>query len=119
MMRLSRSPTFTKSGKPSPCLDYGDKLHRSLIRMLDQKDGSGDEDQEVIDIEAWRSALKTATGQVIRAKAVGFLQQVDLQGLRRLATSAKELLDEMVAHEEIEAGLKQSLDAVLHREGMA
>lgn len=63
----------------------GDKLHRSIIRMLDEEDGRDSEDRDRIDVEAWRPDAEAAAGEIIRARTAGFLQQVDLQGLNGLA----------------------------------
>lgn len=63
----------------------GEKLHRSIIQMLDEDDRRGREERDAVDVEAWREAPQAESDETIRAKTAGFLQQVDLDSLAALA----------------------------------
>ena len=63
----------------------GDKLHRSIILMLDEEDRRGREEQDAVDVEAWREEPQAENREVICAEAAGFLQQIDLKSLIDLA----------------------------------
>jgi uncharacterized membrane protein len=67
----------------------GDKLHRSIVLMLDEEDRRGREEQDAVDVEAWREEPEAETGEIICAEAAGFLQQVDLESLAALAREKK------------------------------
>lgn len=63
----------------------GDKLHRSVIRMLDEEDRRGREELDPVDLEAWRRQAQDEDRVEACAAASGYLQQVDLESLAALA----------------------------------
>ncbi len=67
----------------------GDKLHRSIVLMLDEEDRRGREELDPVDVEAWHDEPQAETGEVICAEAAGFLQQFDLESLAALARETK------------------------------
>lgn len=67
----------------------GDKLHRSVMLMMDGEDRGGRAEQDTVDVEPWREEPQAENGEMICAEAAGFLQQVDLESLAALARERK------------------------------
>lgn len=62
----------------------GNKLHRSIVRMLEEDDKHGRDTQNA-SIEPWRDDPRSDDELTIRAEAAGFIQQFDIEGLSNLA----------------------------------
>lgn len=62
----------------------GDKLHRAIVKMLDEEEQRGREDQDA-SVEPWHETPQPESQLQIRAKAAGFIQQFDLEGLFEIA----------------------------------
>jgi uncharacterized membrane protein len=66
--------------------EIGHKLHRAIVRMLDEEDRRGHEgEQDAVNIEPWRAEPHGESEESICARTAGFLQQFDLEGLSALA----------------------------------
>lgn len=63
----------------------GDKLQRSVSAMLDDENQRRGEAAGRVDVEVWVARPPGDGAAVLRAKGAGFLQQVDLDGLTRIA----------------------------------
>lgn len=63
----------------------GDKLHRSVMLMLDEEDRRGREELDAVDVEPWLTEPQDESGAIVCAEAAGYLQQVDLESLADLA----------------------------------
>ncbi len=67
----------------------GDKLHSSIVLMLDEEDRREREKRDPVDVEAWQDEPHNDQGETICAEFAGFLQQVDLESLAALARERK------------------------------
>lgn len=67
----------------------GDKLHRSVMLMLDEEDRRGREELDAVDVEPWLTEPQDESGAIVCAEAAGYLQQVDLESLAVLAREKK------------------------------
>ena len=65
--------------------EIGGRLQRAIIKMLEEDDPSDDTDKASVDIEAWCTASDSEREEVIHASRAGFLQQVDMQSLAKIA----------------------------------
>ena len=70
----------------------GDKLQRAVIAMLDAEDARADDapgraqdPADRADVTSWREAAPGESGEIVAARAAGFLQQFDLESLVALA----------------------------------
>jgi uncharacterized membrane protein len=67
----------------------GDKLHRSVILMLDEEDRQGHEGLGAVDVEAWHAEPQVEDREIVFAETAGFLQRYDLESLAALARQRK------------------------------
>jgi len=63
----------------------GDKLHSSIVAMLDREEARDCDEGDAVDVTAWRAAPADDSAALIRAKGAGFLQQIDLDSLTDIA----------------------------------
>ncbi len=63
----------------------GDKLHGSIVAMLDREEERDCNEGDAVDVTAWRAMPEDAGAVLIRAKGAGFLQQIDLESLTDVA----------------------------------
>ncbi len=67
----------------------GDRLQRSVSRMLDEEDRRKGQGEDAVDVEAWRKAPHDGGGTTVCAATAGYLQQVDLKSLEAFAHETK------------------------------
>lgn len=67
----------------------GDKLQRSITRMLDRENLSRGAQPDPEDVEAWFSVPPGDDAAILRAEEAGYLQQFDLKDLTALARDKK------------------------------
>lgn len=65
--------------------NIGDKLHRSVVLMMDEEERRGRDERDAVDVEAWHDEPNTETSEIVRAEAAGFIQRIDLGSLAALA----------------------------------
>lgn len=63
----------------------GQKLRQSVIALLDEEERRRSDESEGLGLESWNARPPAPDASVFRAEASGFLQQVDFDGLMKLA----------------------------------
>jgi uncharacterized membrane protein len=63
----------------------GDRLQTSVTRMMDEEDRRARATRDPVDVAPWPAAARAEPAAVVRARTAGFLQQVDIESLTRLA----------------------------------
>jgi len=69
--------------------EIGKKLQGAIIELLEKDDQPDREDSDPVDVKAWRTVPQDDRAVIIRATEAGFLQQVDMKSLVRLAKSER------------------------------
>ncbi len=65
--------------------NIGDKLHRSVVLMMDEEDRRGRTEHDAVDVEPWLTEPQDEGGAIIRAERAGHVQRFDLDSLADLA----------------------------------